>query len=50
MWRALQSLTRSGGIDFVALEAKALRQWEAIEDRRRDLVIRTFSATVSRAE
>ena len=48
MWRALQSL-RIGpptvnGLDFVELEAKAVRQWEAIEGRRRALVARTFSA------
>jgi hypothetical protein len=50
MWRALQNLTVPGGMDFVALEAKAIRQWEAIEDRRRDLVVRTFSATAPRTE
>jgi hypothetical protein len=31
-------------MDFVELEAKAVRQWEAIEERRRGLVARTFSA------
>jgi len=37
MWRVLQELPISPvhGTDFVELEAKALRQWEAIEDRRR---------------
>ena len=49
MWRALQNLRPTPftvhGLDFVELEAKALRQWEAIEDRRRDLVARTFSTT-----
>ena len=51
MWRALQNLRPSpGGMDFVELEAKAIRQWEAIEERRRGLVARTFSATESRTE
>jgi hypothetical protein len=50
MWRALQNLTAPGGMDFVELEAKAIRQWEAIEDRRRDLVARTFSAAAPRTE
>jgi hypothetical protein len=50
MWRALQNLTAPGGMDFVALEAKAIRQWEAIEGRRRDLVVRTFSTTAPRTE
>lgn len=49
LWRALQNL-RSGpstidGMTFVEFEAKAVRQWEAIEERRRALVSRTFSAT-----
>jgi hypothetical protein len=48
MWRALQSLRTLpppvNGMTFVELEAKAVRQWEAIEERRRDLVERTFSA------
>lgn len=51
MWRALQSLravpSSVGGMNFVELEAKAIRQWEAIEERRRGLVARTFSATDS---
>ena len=48
MWRALQNLrTLRDGWDFVELEAKAVRQWEAIEERRRGLVARTFSATES---
>jgi hypothetical protein len=50
MWRALQNVTAAGGMDFLALEAKAIRQWEAIEDRRRSLVARTFSATEFRTE
>jgi hypothetical protein len=54
MWRALQSLRTGpptvGGMDFVELEAKAVRQWEAIEGRRRALVARTFSATDPRTE
>lgn len=39
MWRALQNVrTSPSRMDFVELEAKAIRQWEAIEERRRDLV------------
>jgi hypothetical protein len=53
MWRALQSLrtlpSTVDGMTFVELEAKAVRQWEAIEERRRALVERTFSATDDRA-
>ena len=53
MWRALQNLPSSpstiNGLTFVELEAKAIRQWEAIEERRRALVERTFSATDDRA-
>jgi hypothetical protein len=49
LWRALQDLrtvpSTVGGMTFVELEAKAVRQWEAIEERRRGLVSRTFSAT-----
>lgn len=49
MWRALQNsptLPRTvHGINFVELEAKAVRQWEAIEARRLALVPRTFSAS-----
>jgi hypothetical protein len=47
MWRALQNLRTSPGMDFAELEAKAIRQCEAIEVRRRGLVARTFSATES---
>jgi hypothetical protein len=50
MWRALQNLNAPGGMDFVELEAKAIRQWEAIEERRRGLVPRTFSTTESGTE
>jgi len=50
MWRALQNVTAAGGMDFLALEAKAIRQWEAIEERRRGLVARTFSAAEFRTE
>jgi hypothetical protein len=50
MWRALQNVTAAGGMDFFALEAKAIRQWEAIEDRRRDLVVQTLSVTEPRTE
>ena len=53
MWRALQSLhpvpSSVRDLDFIELEAKAIRQWEAIEERRRSLVARTFS-TESRTE
>jgi hypothetical protein len=51
MWRALQNLSSPSivhGIDFVDLEIRAVRQWEAIEERRRALVPRTFSATPAR--
>jgi hypothetical protein len=49
LWRALQSLrtvpSTVHGMNFVELEAKAIRQWEAIEECRRALVERTFSTT-----
>lgn len=52
LWRALQHLralpSTVGGMNFVELEAKAVRQWEAIEERRRWLVLRTFSIQPSR--
>jgi hypothetical protein len=48
MWRALQNLRTVppsiDGMTFAELEAKAIRQWEAIEGRRRTLVAQTFSA------
>ena len=54
MWRALQNLrtlaSSIDGVNFIELEAKAIRQWEAIEERRRALVARTFSATDPRTE
>jgi Protein of unknown function (DUF3618) len=54
LWRALQSLrtvpSTVHGMNFVELEAKAVRQWEAIEERRRALVERTFSAMDSRPQ
>ena len=54
MWRALQNLrtvpSTVQGMDFVELEAKAVHQWEAIEERRCAFVERTFSAAASRAE
>jgi hypothetical protein len=54
MWRTLQNLhtvpSTVDDMNFVELEAKAVRQWEAIEERRRALVERTFSAAASRAE
>jgi hypothetical protein len=45
MWRALQGIgtaASTGGVNFLELEAKAVRQWEAIEERRRDLAAITF--------
>jgi hypothetical protein len=54
MWRALQNLrtvpSTAQGMNVVELEAKAVRQWEAIEERRCALVERTFSAAASWAE
>jgi hypothetical protein len=48
LWRALQNLrsvpSTIDGMTFVELEAKAVRQWEAIEECRRALVPRTLSA------
>ena len=45
MWRALQNLrtvpSSVDGMTFAELEAKAIRQWEAIEERRRALVAQT---------
>jgi len=45
MWRALQTLDTAQSttqINPVELEAKALRQWEAVEGRRRVLAAMTF--------
>ena len=54
MWRALQNLrpvpSTVHGMDFVELETKAVRQWEAIEERRRALVMQTFSIAALQAE
>jgi len=54
MWRALQNLpglpSTADGMTFLELEAKAVRQWEAIEERRRALMERTFSTTQDRTE
>ena len=54
LWRALQNLRGLPlpveGVSFVELEAKAVRQWEAIEERRRALAIQTFSVAGARAE
>jgi hypothetical protein len=54
LWRALQSLrtvpSAVHGMNFVELEAKAVRQWEAIEECRRALVERTFSTTAPHPE
>jgi hypothetical protein len=51
MWRTLQELGTTSSADragFVALEAKAVRQWEAVEDRRRSLANATFPRLESR--
>ena len=49
LWRALQNLhpvpVTVHGMNFVQLEVRAVRQWEAIEERRRALVQQTFSAS-----
>jgi hypothetical protein len=44
MWRALQSLSLPlpAGKSFAELEFAAIHQWEAIDERRRSLVPRTF--------
>jgi hypothetical protein len=48
LWRALQSVRAVPstvlGMSFVELEAKAVRQWEAIEERRRALAALTFGS------
>ena len=48
LWRALQNVRAVPstvlGMSFVELEAKAVRQWEAIEDRRRTLAVLTFGS------
>jgi hypothetical protein len=46
MWRALQTLEtgRWGDLpNMVELESKALRQWDAVEERRRALAVTTFA-------
>jgi hypothetical protein len=54
LWRTLQNLRTVpptvDDMNFLELEAKAVRQWEAIEELRRLLVPRTFSATDPRTE
>jgi hypothetical protein len=55
LWRSLQNLGTVPSLsvddmDFVELEARAVRQWEAIERRRRALVVQTFSMAALRAE
>jgi len=45
LWRALQHVGSGlprGRVNFTELEAKALRQWEAVEERRRRLAATTF--------
>jgi hypothetical protein len=52
LWRSLQSLPTMPpvqGINFVDLEAKAVGQWEAIEERRRAVAARTFLGSAGRA-
>ena len=51
MWRILQDLPLAdvGAVDFVELEAKAVRQWEALEARRRALAALTFPAADQRS-
>jgi hypothetical protein len=49
LWRAAQSLAPSlcalpGGRTFIDLEARAVTQWERIDERRRNLARRTLSA------
>ncbi len=50
MWRALQRIddeSLPANTTFVDLEAKAVRQWEAIEERRLALASRTFSGVTA---
>jgi len=51
MWRALQCLPalQDHGVTFVGLEAKAVRQWEAIEKRRCALAMETFTTEAPQA-
>lgn len=52
MWRALQELgtgPSTGGETFAELEARAVRQWERVEQRRRALAAATFPALGSSA-
>lgn len=54
LWRALQNLrivpSTVNDMNFVELEARAVRQWEAIEERRCALVMQTFSMAALGAE
>jgi hypothetical protein len=54
LWRTLQNLravpSTVRGMNFAELESKAVRQWEAIEERRCVLAARTFSPTDLEAE
>ncbi len=54
LWRALRQLRSrpwlGDSVDFTALEAKAVRQWEAIEERRQALVEGTLSAASAQAD
>lgn len=52
LWRALQELGREvsrGGETFVALESRAVRQWERVDRRRRALAGMTFPKLASDA-
>ena len=54
LWRALQSIrtwpSAGGDSTFVTLEMRAVRQWEAIEERRGTLAMQTFSPAAPRRE
>jgi hypothetical protein len=53
MWRALQELgdpPSLGTHTFAALETRAVRQWEAVDDRRRMLAAMTFPALGQRGD
>jgi len=53
LWRALQNihtLSAVHGLNFIELEAMAIRQWEALEERRGALAVQTFSGTAWRSE
>jgi hypothetical protein len=52
LWRTMQSLSvtpKAGPLDFVELEARAVRQWQAVDDRRRELAVAAFSMRAPRS-